>query len=323
VFIGSCVGTFFALDRKTGKVRWSYDIGRDGAQTSFHGNPLVIADQIITGTDGSGIGHVYCFDIATGKVRWKNPITKGVPNGIGLPGDVVRLGDNVFGATFGDELVSLDVKSGKVNWTFASGYDGKAFRWSQSPAVAADKVFFGGIDGTVYALDAQSGLVIWKRELGSRVSTNLTTDGNNLYVGTADGFIRRLNTRTGEIAAEMKLETTPVGWPTVTGGSLLVFLNKDGGAGGAQSLLSIDQALKKVEWRQVASSGWSVTRPFLWRSTVLAGSEEGMVKAFRLSDGVEQWTVTLKGTIRSFGSDEKVLYIGTLAGTVTAYQPRK
>jgi outer membrane protein assembly factor BamB len=323
VFIGSCVGTFFALDRKTGDVRWRYDIGRDGDQTSFHGNPLVVGDQIITGTDGSGIGHVYSFDIATGKVRWKYPITKGVPNGVGLPTDIVSLGDSLFGVTFGDELVSLDVKSGKVNWTFASGYDGKAFRWSQTPAVAADMTFFGGINGTVYGLNNQSRQVIWKRDLGSRVSTNPTSAGNDLYVGTADGFIRRLNAKTGEITAEMKLETTPVGWPTVTGGSLLVFLNQGGGAGGAQSLLSVDRSLKKIEWRQPASSNWSVTRPFLWRSTVLAGNEEGEVRAFRLSDGVEQWTIKLKGTIRSFGSDDKVLYIGTLAGLVTAYQPGK
>lgn len=323
MFIGSCAGTYFALDRQTGQVRWSYDIGQDGDQSQFHGNPLVVNDQIITGTDGSGIGHVYSFDVATGKVRWKYPITKGVPNGFGLPGDIVRLGDSVFGVTFGDELVSLNANSGKVNWTFASGYDGKAFRWPQSPAVALDMIFFGGIDGTVYALHNQSGRVIWKRDMGARVSTNLTINGNDLYAGTADGFIRRLNAKTGEITAEMKLETTPVGWPAVTGGSLLVFLNRGGGAGGAQSLLSIDRALKKIEWLQPASSSWSVTRPFLLHSTVLAGNEDGDVKAFRLSDGVEQWTVKLKGTIRSFGSDEKVLYIGTLSGTVTAYRPGK
>ena len=109
----------------------------------------------------------------------------------------------------------------------------------------------------------------------------------------------------------------------MTGASLLLFLNRGGGAGGAQSLLSVDRALKKIEWRQSVPSSWSVTRPFIWRSTVLAGTEEGEVKAFRLSDGVEQWTISLKGTIRSFGSDESVLYIGTLAGAVTAYQPGK
>jgi outer membrane protein assembly factor BamB len=323
VLIGSCVGTFFALDRRTGKVRWSYDIGKDGDQSQFHGNPLVANDQVITGTDGSGIGHVYSFDIATGKVRWKYAITKGMPNGIGLPGDLVRLGDNIFGVTFGDELVSLNAESGKVNWTFASGYSGTAFRWSQSPAASADRVFFGGINGIVYALSAQSGSVVWKRDLGDRVSTNLTVTGNDLYAGTASGYIFRLNAKTGEVTGEMKLETIPVGWPTVAGDTLLVFLNRGGGAGGAQTLLSLDRALKQIRWQQPASSNWSVTRPLHYRSTVLAGSEEGEVKAFRLSDGAEQWATTLKGTIRSFGVHEEVLFIGTLGGTVYAYRPGK
>ena len=323
VFIGSCVGTFFALDRKTGQVRWSYDIGQDGDQSQFHGNPLVVNDQIITGTDGSGVGHVYALEMATGKVRWKHPITKGLPNGFGLPGDIVRLGNNIFGATFGDELISLNADTGKVNWTFVGGYTGTSARWSQSPAAAGDRVFFGGINGTVYALGAHSGQVIWKRDLGQRVSTNLTVAGNDLYAGTAGGYIFRLSAKTGEITGEMKLETTPVGWPTVTADALLIFLNRGGGAGGAQTLLSLDPALKQIRWQQPASSNWSVTRPFLWRATVLAGNEEGEVKAFRLSDGAEQWAVTLKGTIRSFGSDKEVLFIGTLGGMVYAYQPGK
>lgn len=323
MFIGSCVGTFFALDRKTGQLRWSYDIGQDGDQTSFHGNPIVVNDRIITGTDGSGVGHVYAFDITTGKVRWKHQIAKGVSNGFGLPGDIVRLGNNIYGVTFGDELVSLNAESGKVNWTFASGYTGKEFRWPQSPAVAADRVFFGGINGVVYALTAQSGQVIWKRDLGSGVSTNLTVLGSDVYCGTAGGYMFRLNARTGEITAQMKLETTPVGWPTATGDSLLVFLNRGGGAGGAQTLLSLDLALKQIRWQQGASSNWSVTRPFLWQGAVLAGNEDGEVKAFRLSDGAEQWATTFKGTIRSFGGHEDVLFIGTLGGMVYAYQPGK
>ena len=52
VLIGSCAGTFYALDKKTGEVRWSYDIKKDGDQTSFHGNPLITEDLIIIGTDG-------------------------------------------------------------------------------------------------------------------------------------------------------------------------------------------------------------------------------------------------------------------------------
>ena len=323
MFIGSCVGTFFALDRQTGKLRWSYDIGQDGNQSSFHGSPLVVNDQIITGTDGGGIGHVYAFEIATGKVRWKYAITKGAPNSVGVPSDIVRLGHSIFGVTFGDELLSLNAETGKINWTFPSGYGSKKSMFPQSPALGGDSVFFGGMDGTVYALAAKSGEAIWKRDLGARVSTSVAVQGNALYVGTANGYIFRMNTKTGEITSQMKLETTPVGWPTLAGDSLLVYLNPNGGAGGADTLLSIDPALKQIRWHQQASSNWSLTRPFLWRSSVLAGNEKGEVKAFRLSDGAEEWSTKLKGTIRSFGSDKEVLFIGTLGGTVYAYQPGK
>ncbi|HYL97791.1 MAG TPA: PQQ-binding-like beta-propeller repeat protein [Blastocatellia bacterium] len=323
VLIGSCVGTFFALDRQTGKVRWSYDIAQDGNQSSFHGSPLVVNDEIIIGTDGGGIGYVYAFQTATGKVLWKYRITKGAPGEAGVPTDIVRLDDSVFGVTFGDELISLHSESGKVNWTFPSGYMAKKFIVPQSPAVGIDRVFFGGINGTVYALSAGSGGIIWKRDLGSRVSTNLTVAGADLYAGTADGYIFRLNTVTGEIASQMKLEATPVGWPTLAGNSLLVYLNPDGGSGGASTLLSLDPALKQIRWQQQTASNWSLTRPFLWRSSVLAGNEKGEVKAFRLSDGAELWGATLKGTIRSFGSDKEVIFIGTLGGIVYAYQPAK
>ena len=326
MFIGSCVGTFFALDRKTGNVRWSYDIGRDGEQSGFHGNPLVAGDEILTGTDGSGIGHVYAFEMTTGKVRWKHPITKGAPSSYGLNSNLVALGKNVFGAAIGDELISLSAESGKLNWSFASNLAGTAFRNPQSPAVGNDRVFFGGINGTVYALAAESGGVIWKRDLGDRVSTNIVLAGNDLYAGIADGRFFRLNAKSGEITAQIKLETTPVGLPVALADSLLLYLNRGGSGGGGQTLVSIDPGLKQIRWQQRASTNWSVAaRPFVWRSNVLAGTGEGEIRAFRVSDGKEMWSDTLKGTIRSFGASEPdpVLFIGTVEGMVYAYQPTK
>ena len=324
MFIGSCVGTFFAVDRTTGQVRWSYDIGRDGDQSGFHGNPLVIGDEIITGTDGSGIGFIYAFEIATGKVRWKHPITKGAGSSYGLNGNIVAVGRNVFAATIGDELISLDAQTGKLNWSFASGYSGTAFRNPVSPAASGDRVFFGGINGVVYALSVDAGQIIWKRELGDRVSTDLVLAGDALYAGIADGRLFRLSTRTGEITAQIKLETTPVGLPLVTADSLLVYLNRGGSPGASQTLVSLDLSLNRIRWQQRAATSWSVAaRAFVWRATVLAGSGEGEIRAFRVSDGKEMWADNVRGTIRSFGAHEAdpVLFVGTLEGIVYAYQP--
>ena len=74
MFIGSCAGNFYALNKTTGEVQWSYDIRKDGKQQSFHGDPLVISDLILIGTDRScdpeGVGHVYAFERSSGNVRW-------------------------------------------------------------------------------------------------------------------------------------------------------------------------------------------------------------------------------------------------------------
>jgi len=46
MFIGSCAN-FYAINKTTGQLQWSYDIRRDGNQQSFHGDPLVTNDLIL------------------------------------------------------------------------------------------------------------------------------------------------------------------------------------------------------------------------------------------------------------------------------------
>ena len=53
VFVGSCAGIFYALNKATGEQRWSYNIRQDGKQISFQGNPLVVVDMILIGPEGT------------------------------------------------------------------------------------------------------------------------------------------------------------------------------------------------------------------------------------------------------------------------------
>lgn len=93
MFIGSCAGNFYAINKSTGQVQWSYDIRKDGKQQSFHGDPLVINDLILIGTDRGcdpeAVGHVYAFERDSGKVRWKYRSTS-------VPTDIVQLNSNVY-----------------------------------------------------------------------------------------------------------------------------------------------------------------------------------------------------------------------------------
>jgi outer membrane protein assembly factor BamB len=118
VFVGSCAGIFYAFNKGTGELRWSYDIRRDGKQISFHGNPLIVEDMILIGTDYScapdGVGHVYAFEIKTGKVRWKYKTTS-------VPTDVVRIGQNVYFGSFQDSWYALRLRTGELVWNFSIG----------------------------------------------------------------------------------------------------------------------------------------------------------------------------------------------------------
>ena len=319
LFIGSCNGMFYSLDKTTGKVRWSYDTRKEGDQSQFHGAPLIAGGLIIVGTDGRDIGGVYAFDMTTGNLRWKYLIRGGFSDSRGIQTDILRLASSAYAVALGDELICLDLKSGRANWTYQSGLRKERSTWSQSPAVGAGRVFFGGLDGTVYALDARSGQVTWKRYLGAPVSTALTVWGD-LYLGTANSHIYRLNTETGQILADFKTEMTPIDTPAVAGDSILFFLNRGGGVGAGSVLICLDRCLK-LRWSQRAST-WSISRVYLWHGMVLVGNEDGSLVGYKLSDGSQQWSQKFKGMIRSIGQADDLVYVGTLDGTVYAYRPQ-
>lgn len=306
--VGSCNGRIRALDKKTGKVKWEYDITKDGDQRQFHGDPLITDELVIIGTDGN-TGHVYAFERSTGVVRWKYRV-----NERGVASDIVRLGDSIYAVTLGDELLSLDLKSGNTNWTFHGGYSGQDCLTCSSPAAANDRVYFGGLDGFAYALNAQSGKLIWKRDLGAKVTTSAAIQGTDLYLGTAKRHLYRLNADSGEVLGDTETQAAPNGRLLLVENSLLAFL-------GDEIFTSFDLDLKKVRWSSEASKQWTSARPYLWHDVVLAGNRRELV-AFRASDGARQWSHQFPETIRGIGTSPDVLYVGTLTGPIFAYSPK-
>jgi len=305
--VGSCNGKIRALDKPSGQVKWEYDITKDGDQRQFHGDPLITDELVIIGTDGN-IGHVYAFERSTGLVRWKYRV-----NVRGVASDIVRLGESVYAVTLGDELLCLDLKSGKINWTFHGGYSGQDCLTCSSPAAANDRVYFGGVDGFAYALHAQSGKLIWKRDLGAKVTTSAAIRGTDLYLGTAKRHLYRLDADSGDVLGDTRTEAAPNGRLVLLDYSLFGFV-------GDELLASFDLSLKKLRWSVEASKQWTSAKPYVWRDVVLAGNRRELI-AFRSSDGTRQWSHQFPETIRGIGTSPDILYIGTLSGSVFAYSP--
>ena len=294
-------------------MRWRYDIRKDGNQQSFHGNPLLVNDLILIGTDNScspgAIGHVYAFDQKTGAVRWKYRTTSAST-------DIIQVGQRVYFGSFEDNWTALNLLNGTVAWSFSTGASNPDCRLPKSPLTDGPHIYVAARDGNIYSFEAISGKVVWKRQLPGDASTSLVLKDNFLFIGTKDNRIYRLKSESAATDAEIAVEATPVGRPVFSDGSLFFFLENPSERAGY--IVSLRPDLKSVRWMQRSSPDWASERPHASRGLIIAGNCRGELAAFRASDGAPQWKLNLKGCIRSIGDSGDTLFAGAQEGTVYA-----
>ena len=263
---------------------------------------------MIAGSDlriGGATAYLYAFDRETGAVRWKTGV------GAGVMTDLPVFERLSFGVTLGDELIAFDRETGERAWSFPSESANDNFLTNSSPAVFGERVFFGGLNGILYALNARTGQLVWKRRLESRISTGLVADESGVYAGTSNGRLYLVNRETGEVEARIVTDGAPTGRLVLAGGRLLAFL-------GENALVCYAGRLARPFWTRVGEKSWTSSRPYVWDEMALAGNGVGQVFAFRLDDGELVWSETFGGTIRGIGAADDGLYLGTLAGEVRA-----
>ncbi len=82
----------------------------------------------------------------------------------------------------------------RIKWKFPTGD-----RIVSSPVIQDKTLYFGGDDGSVYAVDAETGRQIWKRATGGPVSSTPAVANGIVYVGSYDGKFYALDAHTGAL----------------------------------------------------------------------------------------------------------------------------
>jgi outer membrane protein assembly factor BamB len=258
LYLAQQKGLFFALDSKTGKVRWRKDTHRCAASSpTLHGGVVYQAymDFVPCPQARPGAtGYVIAWDAKTGKKLWK---FKGAPfessplyrNGNLYVGswdhnvyaikaktgrkkwsfqadDEVNTGaayakGRIFIASDGGSLYALNAGNGRMRWHAQSNskFGSREFFYA-TPTVAYGRVFIGNTDGTMYVYGQKTGHLLWARPLGTYVYSAAAVWKRKVYAGTYDGKIYALDAGTGDVIWEKGTPGAVHGAPTIMDGLL-------------------------------------------------------------------------------------------------------
>jgi outer membrane protein assembly factor BamB len=251
-----------------------------------HYAPVVPADDGVLVAEGHRVTGGSRFRLALltpggGQARWATVVEGG---GFGAP---TVDGGSVYVGTGRDTVLSLDVRTGRVEWTYEAGgveeYGGGA--WGR-PLVADGRVYVGvsssddpnadpGYDGEythrVVALDARDGTERWGTAVTAPVLAGPARVADTVVAGSEDGILRGFDPETGDVRWELTLPDGLSHRPAVVDSEGLTLVADDGTAAYVDVPDGAMRRTKKVVWgaTAVAHDG----------GTLYVGGESGRVVA--------------------------------------------
>ncbi len=277
------VGTLWALDAQTGRARWHWEQVPSG----LWGDPAA--------NSAAGMWHPPAFDGAGNLyASIANPLP--FPGDPGKPWGASRPGEN----RWTNSLVKLDARSGRLLWA-RQVVPHDLYDWDLQVPAILDRVdgrllaMTAGKMGFVYAFDAATGALRWKRSVGRHNGHD--RDG---VLAMRSDFHPRLPMTVlpgwwGGVETQMASDGATVYAPVnnlatvYTSPSALTPPDPETGTG---EMVALDVASGRVRWdRKLPHSPYGAAT--ISSDLVFTTTYDGTVWALRRSDGTVAWTTRL------------------------------
>lgn len=194
-----------------------------------------------------------------------------------------------------------------------------------SPAAHQENVYLPLAGGSLIAISAETGSLIWKAEIGGEVSTAPLADARGVFVATetgaaenstnfaaATGTVRALSRESG-ITLWMRTLYRPLRGAFAQTEQALFAGSADG------RIYAFDKTTGKSLWsKNYLTTGFN-SQPVIVDSTLFIGNEDGSVFAINIKNGETLWRYRTRGAVRgSIVSREEVVCFGSADGKVYA-----
>jgi len=156
-----------------------------------------------------------------------------------------------------------------------------------SPTPDKDEVYFGSDDGHLYKIDVDSGVLLWEFKTGDRIRSSPALDGKRVYVASWDGFLYAVDMIKGTQTWKAPIGLYTRSSPVVQGGR--VYIGDEEG-----KLRCFDAGTGKPIWS--ADIGGLISMcPVVTPDGIFVASEQGTAALVTRDGGVKWKTDVLKG----------------------------
>jgi outer membrane protein assembly factor BamB len=262
-----------------------------------------------------GGGRVYAISSSTGARAWRYDAHRGSASSPAVGpyrhGTVYAAFLNRFpshGKDPGDgAVVALAAGTGHVRWLAHVGAS------ETSPLLFRGRVYVGGWNGVVYALDERTGRRLWTYATHGAVKGGLAAGKRVVYAASYDGRLYALDAATGRLVWVASGQPTFFrhgtfyATPAVAYGRIYVG-STDG------RMYSFGARSGRLRWSH-RTGGYVYGSAAVWNGLVLAGSYDHHLYAFDAATGAVRWRFDAGGPISgSTTVIAGVAYVATLRG---------
>jgi len=186
------------------------------------------------------------------------------------------------------------------------------FDWDYSgptPVLADNAVYVGSGDGSVHAVDAAKGSLLWRFATKDKVRSDIAVDGDRVYAGSNDAGVYALKRTNGELIWRRDLRAAVTSSPVVIDGKVVAG-NRGGG------LYALDPKSGEIVWRGLFWGSWVESSPVPYGDVFYVGSSDlRRVTCYDPKNGKVVWRTDVYGW--NWGRPavtEKLVYTGVAGG---------
>jgi outer membrane protein assembly factor BamB len=219
VVVNTSKGTFEAYNIDDGVKLWSYEMQLPKLTLRGTSSAAYEAGGFFLGTAD---GKVAVIVKKNGQAAWEQPIyspTGGNEFTRMADVDMTPLisGDNLFAVSYNGNLVSMELRSGRIIWTR---------KYSSFNELASSGLSLYLVDdrSRVYAVDKRNGLELWSNStLKNRELTSPAVMGDYLVIGDFEGYLHFISRETGEVVGRVEVDSDGLfAQPEVVGNTIYV-----------------------------------------------------------------------------------------------------